>query len=210
MQRNLFKIKHSAGASDHTADKKLFHRCLTFTVIVFFFALISGGVTASLVPDLTTSVIGKILTGMGDLARQEGFELFISLFLHNLLIAFILFLSGFFFGLVPLFIIFLNGYVIGLVLEYAAFHHGIAVTLAGIIPHGIFEIPAILMASALGLFFGVNVFQKFFEKRSIRLRSKLALGGELFILYVIPLLFIAALIESFITGDIIGMVQVYS
>lgn len=88
-----------------------------------------------------------------------------------------------------------NGYVLALVSEYALHEKGFTVLqlLASLLPHGVVEIPAMLLASAAGLL-------TFHEARRRGLRG--LYRGLLILLIAVLLLAPAAFIEAFITPQI--------
>lgn len=57
-------------------------------------------------------------------------------------------------GLFPIFIALMNGFVVGIVAGKVLESNGVGYLLVGLVPHGVFEIPAILIAIGLGLKFG--------------------------------------------------------
>ncbi|HDN68774.1 MAG TPA: hypothetical protein ENG23_04265 [Methanomicrobia archaeon] len=113
---------------------------------------------------------------------------FTLIFLNNAFTCFIDILLGPLLGLFPLFSAFLNGGLIG----WFAQEEGLFVLLA-IVPHGIFEIPALLLSAAIGLRLGREVLRRRAERR---LKRELQTGLRVFLRLVLPLLFVAALIES--------------
>jgi len=76
------------------------------------------------------------------------------IFLNNLLVALISIFLGAILGLFPIFIALMNGFVVGIVAGKVLESNGIGYLLVGLVPHGIFEIPAILISIGLGLKFG--------------------------------------------------------
>jgi len=113
---------------------------------------------------------------------------FFVIFLNNSFTCFIDILSGPLAGIVPLFSAFVNGGLVGWFVQQEG-----GIVLVAIIPHGVFEIPAFLISAAIGLRLGREVF---------RSRGERDLGGEMkmglwvFLTLILPLLVIAAIIES--------------
>ena len=113
---------------------------------------------------------------------------FFVIFLNNAFTCFIDILSGPLAGIVPLFSAFVNGGLVGWFVQQEG-----GIVLVAIIPHGTFEIPAFLISTAIGLRLGREVF---------RSRGERDLGGEMkmglwvFLTLILPLLVIAAIIES--------------
>ena len=72
------------------------------------------------------------------------------LFANNLEACILLFLGGASFGILTVLILSLNGIVIGAITEIISHGHSAIFIAAAILPHGIFEIPAFILAAALG------------------------------------------------------------
>ena len=99
-------------------------------------------------------------------------------------------------GVIPLFVTIANGYVIGVVSKMVVAGSNI-VELWRLLPHGIFEIPAILISFALGMKLGTFVFAK---KPGEEVINRFRLGLKVFLLIILPLLIIAAIIEGLLIG----------
>ncbi|HVM72661.1 MAG TPA: stage II sporulation protein M [Anaerolineales bacterium] len=122
---------------------------------------------------------------------------------HNLrAIAIILLLGLFSFGVLGVFVFLVNTTVIGVVLalEAALGVSPLKLAVFGILPHGIFEIPALILSSAAVLYIGIAL---------VTPRSQLTLGEVLIdavadwakvaVGLVLPLLTIAAVLETWVT-----------
>lgn len=163
-----------------------------FLIIGFFVfsALIGFFVPAS---DLVT---GKILEFIEDiLSRTEGMnqvQLISFIFLNNLEASFVGFASGILLGIIPMIVTLANGYVVGFVSKMSVDAEGV-VSLWRLLPHGIFELPALFISLGLGLKFGSFIFQKNKEES---FRAFLVNSLRVFVFIVIPLLIIAAIIEG--------------
>jgi len=116
-------------------------------------------------------------------------------FLNNLRVA----LISFFLGptlLIPFLILYINGYILGAFLTYSPY--SITYNLLLILPHGVLELPAIIMSASLGTSISLALLNKYLLKREVLVK-------QLFIRYVkylIPItvvLALAAFIEVFIT-----------
>lgn len=75
--------------------------------------------------------------------------------------------------------------------------------IAGILPHGIFEIPALIMAISLGIYVCKGITMRILKRREGSLREDLADVGRFFVLVILPLIVTAAFIEAYITPQII-------
>jgi len=99
---------------------------------------------------------------------------------------------GFIYGLFPLIITLVNGYILGVVSQMSVGQGGFVV-LWQLLPHGIFELPAIFISLGLGLKFGTFIFQK---DKSKSFKNYLINSLKVFFLIVLPLLIVAGIIEG--------------
>lgn len=128
----------------------------------------------------------------------QGVALFFFIVQNNLLAACVAMIGGIAFGIIPLGIGVTNGLVLGYVASRVSENVGIF-SLWRLLPHGVFELPALFLALALGMRLGVA---------SMKILSSLFTGTKddflpvlraclyVFCVLVIPLLFIAGVIEA--------------
>jgi Stage II sporulation protein M len=86
-------------------------------------------------------------------------SLFFFILLHNVVASLLLVGLGLLFGIIPTMAICSNGFILGVVYRQAAETFGHTNAAIKMLPHGIFEIPALLIASSYGLWLGVTVVQ---------------------------------------------------
>ena len=165
-----------------------------FSSLSFLFFGIFGFFYSQSNPELTRIFFDSLLEKYLFAKDYNFWQLFLYIFQNNLTIAFIAYLSGVVFGLPTLIILITNSFVIGLVLEVARGEMNLPMILLSLLPHGIFEIPAILLALSLGFIVGDALFAYLFKRKAPKILLLLTL--KLFFYLVIPLLFMAALIES--------------
>lgn len=121
------------------------------------------------------------------------FELILFLLSNNMSASFFGLFSGVFFGVFPFFGALLNGFVLGFASNLSVVENGFF-SLFSLLPHGVFELPALFISLGLGLKLGW-VFLKNFFKGDI-LKRELKNSFEVFIFIVLPLLALAAIIEG--------------
>ena len=164
---------------------------LIYTSAIIFFCFF--GLAFVVHPSSTIlEAIKKMVSEL--LAKTAGFgfsEMFWFIFLNNLQASFFAMAFGVFFGVFPLFVLVSNGYFSGFV-SYLAVRSSGWGSLLSLLPHGVFELPAIFISTALGFRAGFFIFRK--EKVSFLEILFSCLKAFLFI--VLPLLFVAAIIES--------------
>jgi stage II sporulation protein M len=125
-------------------------------------------------------------------ANLSGIQLILYIFTNNLNVAFSSLVFGVLLGIIPIFYALSNGVILGYVFSKLYNISGIS-EFWRILPHGIFELPAIIISLAIGLKFGFFIFspspkKEFFERFFEAFR--------VFIFIVVPLLVIAAIIEG--------------
>lgn len=101
--------------------------------------------------------------------------------------------------LIPILSLVVNGSVIGFVSARVVEEESLGVLLAGILPHGIFEIPALIIGLAAALSFGtVAMLSPFSQEKRAQLLPSLKHNLR-YLLIALALLVPAAIIETFIT-----------
>jgi len=163
-------------------------RVYLWIILGLFAASIAFGF---LFPVFFTDFITKFIEET--LAKTQGlgfWQLFLFILENNILTSAFGMLFGLFFGLIPLVLVFFNGYVLGFVASKSVAASGASVLLR-LVPHGIFEIPALILSLGLGLRLGLFLFTR--KKKFLDESAKIL---KTFLLVVLPLLIIAALIET--------------
>ena len=80
----------------------------------------------------------------------------------------------------------------------------VAFVAAAIVPHGIFEIPAFILAGAFGILLAQSLIAEWYGSGDTAADAR---GyGKLFVTVVLPLLATAAVVEAFITPVVIHLV----
>jgi len=124
-------------------------------------------------------------------AGLSGINLIWFIFSNNLGTSFFGMLLGVFFGIFPIVVIIFNGYVLGFVARLAVEQEGVLI-LWRLLPHGIFEIPAVIISLGVGLRLGLFVF----TKNKVGFWKFFLSCLKVFLFVILPLLIIAAIIEG--------------
>ena len=123
------------------------------------------------------------------------FELIKFIITNNMQSAFSGMILGVFFAVVPIAILVVNGYVLGFVANKSVSYEGFLI-LWRLLPHGIFEIPAIIISISLGMKLGLFLLVYKGENKKKEFLEWIKNSLRVFILVVIPLLVIAGIIEA--------------
>ncbi len=139
------------------------------------------------------------------------------IFFNNALKSLMAIVLGIGFGLFPLYLIVYNGKVLGFVVDIFSKQQGILFVLAAVLPHGIIEVPMVLISSGIGFRLGYVTYLSlksgkpgknqglnegigFYLRRLIEdIKPELKQGIRFYLRRIVPLLFVAAFIETFVT-----------
>ncbi|PIN91052.1 hypothetical protein COU57_02210 [Candidatus Pacearchaeota archaeon CG10_big_fil_rev_8_21_14_0_10_32_14] len=166
-------------------------RFILYSVIIFIIFILIG----FFVP-VPKEVETKLLEFLKELAKEtEGMnalQLTAYIFWNNLKSSFFGMIFGVGLGIFPLITAGVNGYVVGYVSMIVSEKSSI-LELWRLLPHGIFELPAVFISLGLGLRMGMFIFNEHkIESLLYYLKNSLIV----FFLIVLPLLIIAAIIEG--------------
>ena len=184
------------------------HRKYVIAITLIFAAsLIAGYGYAVLNPTESARFVEELSAEFGWLMDLSLPQIFLVIFLNNAIKA----LLAIIFGLlifVPVGFVAYNGWIIGIVVCEQVRTSGYMSVVAGILPHGIIELPMIIVSAALGTRLGVMAFLRIEGTISNKdLISKIKWSVRFYLRWILPLLFIAALIETFITPIIMQIVR---
>ncbi len=131
--------------------------------------------------------------------EHQNVALFFKIFLQNSRATLIVICTGILFSFFPVITALLNGMIIGFVLSHIekvshlSSFQGFLLT----IPHGIFEIPAFVLAISLGIKLGQWPLA---EKKVLFVKQASTRALQCYLLLLLPLLFIAGIIETCTIG----------
>lgn len=114
------------------------------------------------------------------------------IFFNNARASLLAIVLGIFIGFFPLVILISNGYVIGFVMRIVSEEKSIF-EFWRLLPHGIFELPAVIISIGLGLKLGLIVLNGANKKTFFNTLNK---SLKTFVVIIVPLLIIAAIIEG--------------
>ncbi|AJY75309.1 stage II sporulation protein M [Paenibacillus beijingensis] len=188
---------------------------LIFAAVLFAAGIYSGAVLPSVQSGLNGQLaqLERIAATLQQSANPS-LSFFIVIFFNNVIKSLLVIYLGLFFGVFPVIFLVMNGMILGYVLsrEFAdiGFSGLVESIIKGILPHGIIELPILILAGAYGLKFGTYAFR--FIGQAVTPRSGLSAEFKFFANRTIPisiaivvLLLVAAGIESTVTLWLAGM-----
>ena len=177
---------------------------LLTAISLFVIGLMFGLVTYNSSPASLTEETASLNQLIDMLMTLPKPLLVVAIFLKNLLaVLFSIILSPMFL-LVPVLTLLLNGWVIGLVSMAAIQEQSAVFLLAGLLPHGIFELAALFTAEAVAFSFGTAVILSLLKGQGSNLGINLRQNLK-FLTPVIVLLLVAAIIETYLTPLVLGL-----
>jgi stage II sporulation protein M len=189
-----------------TIRQKVLIRNLVLATSTFFVSLVLGTIIGQNIAEGLMRQFGGVLeplTPIGNLSIL----LFLIIFINNAIKALGLVFLGILLGLPPLLFIGLNGFILGGFGSALESVKGWRYVIASLVPHGVIEIPMILLATALGLTIGMESL-KWLVRRESRVKLQLSDCLKVYLRWILPGLAVAAIIEVFVTPLLIGLVNV--
>lgn len=190
MKKTKIKMKTYKQCFKYLGESKAYFLVVALVLVISAFIAFTFPV-----PNAFIDILRKLLEDI--IAQTEGMnfiQLFVFIFQNNFMTSLFGLILGIILGLFPLLLSFLNGYFLGFVSKLSVTMGG-ASSLWRLLPHGIFEMPALIISLGLGLKLGMFVFAKK-GKRKKQLKYDLENSLRVFLFVVIPLLLIAGIIET--------------
>ena len=142
---------------------------------------------------ISLDLIYEIMRALPDLEGLDKIQIFTIIVFNNVSLSLLWMVLGVLGGLPPLFFAVRNGFFIGHFSYNVSLDYGLGFIAAALIPHGVIEIPAILLSSAAGMGLGYAMINRLRGKGS--LRAEFGKAFALYITKIIPLLVLAAVLE---------------
>jgi len=176
-----------------------YKRWLFIAILLFGVGLVLGLASPAGIAGLLAEDVAALEELAGFLASLPKLSVLVVIFIKNVTALLISFALSPFLCLVPVLALTVNGWVLGWVSASVIKEQSLGFLLAGILPHGIFELPAFIMGEAVALSFGTAVIPAMFKKeRKNLLLSNLRQNLRYFVIALI-LLLPAAVIETYVT-----------
>jgi stage II sporulation protein M len=161
--------------------------------LIFAASFLVGTVAPSSIRRQMTEMFQLVVGSYRGLA---GGMLFFNILVQNVMASIFVLISGVVVGIIPAFAIGSNGFGLGVLYRQAAEVSGYSKAALKVLPYGVFEIPALLIAASYGLWLGVMVVRRMRGKEVPPLGSQIEHAFRRYFAVVFPLLVIAAAIET--------------
>jgi stage II sporulation protein M len=165
---------------------------------IFFFMLIIGIIVSELNPALSGHLLEMMRAAFSAITSLDPFSRMIEIFKNNVRNSLLALVLGSGLGIVPFIVAAANGLVLGMLTDFVSRQQGALFVLAAIIPHGIIEVPMVLISVGIGFRLG-HVVYMFLNGARNDIKQEIIQGIWFYVRWVVPLLFVAAFIESYVT-----------
>ena len=183
--------------------QKVVIRNLILATSIFFVTLILGTLIGQ---NIIEELMGQFGAALEPRASTGSLSivLFLVIFINNAVKALGIVSLGILLGLPPLFLVGLNGFVLGGLGSALQSAEGWTYVIASFVPHGVIEIPLVLLAAALGFTVGTESL-KWLLRRESRVKLQLSDCLKVYLRWILPGLAVAAAIEAFVTPVLMGL-----
>lgn len=176
---------------------------ILLAIFIFLFGFFSGYLSAQIFPEEAKTVLQEIREIYRPVFEMNVWSQFFFVLLNNALTVIFIILFGVIFGIPSFFALFSNGTVLGLVTFSLKQDFGWQMFLLSILPHGIIEIPVLILGGANGLKIGYSAFKRIVKKQD-NIKQELLIALEFLWKILLPLLLLSSFIEIFITANLLG------
>ena len=177
---------------------------LTTSIVLFSVGAAIGLILINQFPHMTDSLEESLHAFIKQFRGLSKLKLAAAIFLNNSVKTLVVILLGIFFGIVPVFFLIVNGVTLAVVLTLSTQSRGIGLSLLSVVPHGILELPAVFLGTAIGLMMGASFTRRLTAKSEIRIGTELGQALKFFVILIVPLLMVAALVEAYVTSALLG------
>jgi len=182
----LMKIKVWLADSKKTLFEARKH--ILFSVLIFAFGIVVGYLYLGNSEYLREGLAGLFKS----FSNKTYFQFTLKIFIHNLIVAYLSMRLGLLFGILPALSAFGSGVSVGWLFANAGSAKWYKLVLL-LSPHGIFEIPAMMLAWGVGFWRARLLFVPNYEKIT---KTNVRQVHKVFLVVVMPLLFVAAMVEG--------------
>ena len=174
-----------------------YKRWIFIAISIFGIGLVLGLATPSSIVSL-----GDIVAAFEELGGSLvpfSIVTFVFIFVNNVVALLLSFVLSPILCLAPVLSLTVNGWLLSFVSASVAQEKSLGFVLVGLLPHGILEIPALIMAQAAALSFGTMTMLALFKKEKRKLLLPNFKKNLKYLLIALALLLPAAIIETYVT-----------
>jgi len=170
--------------------------------ILFVIGIGAGILVSAVVPEDIVEFFSEEMTALGELGEIfSPFELSTAVFIYfkNVTALILSFIFSPILCLMPVIALVFNGSFISFISTLVLQEESLGFLLLGLLPHGIFELPAFIIGEAAALSFGATTIYALFSKRGSNILMPVFKKNMKYLLLAFILLIPAAIIETYVT-----------
>ncbi|AKB19503.1 MULTISPECIES: stage II sporulation protein M [unclassified Methanosarcina] len=195
--------RSASKVSEFTSYLRFIWPYVLIITFVFFGALLVGYTSLANFPDMADKLMEGFSSRFAPLLAMPPIFIMLGIFLNNAFVSLLFLVLGLAFGVLPVMFIAFNGYVVGVISHFVAQEKGLLFIILALLPHGIVELPMVFLSAGIGLRLGHQVFSALIG-RSTEIKKEFKEGLRFYFHWILPLLFLAAIVETFITPLILN------
>lgn len=176
-----------------------YKKWLIIAIALFGIGFVLGLAAPASMVNLLSEEIAALEEFASLLAPLPKFLVFTIIFIKNTSTLLLSFLLSPILCLVPVLALTLNGWLLAFVSTIIAQEKSLGFVLAGLLPHGVFELPALVLGEAAALSFGTAAILALLKKERRNLFLPNLKQNLRYLLIAFVLLLPAAIIETFVT-----------
>ena len=176
-----------------------YKRWIFVAIFLFGVGVAFGLSTPTGIARLISEDIAALKELAGLLASLPLALVVVIIFTKNALALLLSFVFSPIFCLLPILTLTINGWLLAFVSVIVSQEKSIGFVLAGLLPHGIFELPALILGEAAALSFGTVVILALFKKERRNLLLPSLKQNLRYLVVALALLLPAAIIETYVT-----------
>jgi len=166
--------------------------------IVFIFSMIIGLVVSAKNPGLSETYLNNFEDSFSWIKTLNPLLIMFIIFLNNAIKSLFALVLGIGFGIVPILFVAGNGVILTILADVVSKQYSVLFVVAATLPHGIIEVPMVLISSGIGLRLGHVMFLSLKGVQN-DIRGELKSGVRFYMRVIVPLLFVASIVETFVT-----------
>lgn len=182
-----------------TSYAKRLRPYFVWSVVLFGLGAMAGMVLVNLHSGLASQLEKSLMGFAGMFRGLSKWQLAGAIFLNNSIKSAAAIFLGALLGVLPVIFLVINGVALGAIVTVSLGSRGVWQSAMAIVPHGIVELPAVFLATSIGLLLGGHVFKRLLRRPQPPLREELAAASRCLFRVIVPLLALAALIEAYLT-----------
>lgn len=177
---------------------------LIASLTLFALGIIAGWVAVYRIPSIADHFQNTLANFVRIFAGMPPLKLAAAIFLNNAFKTLCAIVLGLFLGIVPVIFLLANGVALGIAMSISTQARGLWPSVLAILPHGMFELPAVFLGTSIGLLIGAQTAQRLAGRAETSIGADVLQGIKYFCSVIVPLLLVAAFVEAFLTAALVS------